>query len=1099
MGEITEQVGTNSRKKFSFDLFLHRHCPFLFEIRSLFYFFWFVFFLGMLWMAYGLFTNSFTQFYPWTDYFGQYVTMGYYFHDTWRGFFKTGYFELYSFSTYLGSDNIGSNSYYGLFDPFLFFCYLFPRAWIPQTFAIATMLKGVAGAFATRAYLKYLGVKEFSARIGAVAFAFNGYINFMVGFPSFVSMAFTVPLIFYGIEMVIREKKITWLVIGLALLGMISFFFLVVVCIFGVIYAMFRYFQTIKGRGLKDNLWVICYGVIAFALGIAMSAWTLFPSLRESALSGRTTSIAKAYLNSLSSAFKGMDVITVFALLFEMVGRHPVREMQAIIGFFYPTIGYRYSALAGGGYDAWTASLFCYTPFVLLTFIALVDSCRQKKVSHIIAWLLIGYALFTNFSYYFFYAFTGDGYGRWYIVLIPIIIYYGAQEIDRLKDNPKWVIAAGEGIAITLSVLTWVLCVTLVRNVSFDNRMDGYWQTTYKVPYEYVYQGITRSFLWVIYLQILLVFLEGVIFLAWQKKAVLKRFVLASVAIETVLWGNVSFVDNHPWRVDDKVSASGKVISSGWNGGNAYREEATAGVAKIKESDPSFYRTFFEGNPENNAAMAFGSNGLSTFHSLFNYDVNQLSLYLHANRPTYRNTQYAYGEDYYSHSWSAFYGNKRFGADNALNIKYYAVLNQGYGEWEGIADNVPWNHQLVYGDDSSKLRFYVNNDALFGHAVDKVYKQNVIDEMCGYDAFYRNSGEREVQRNDQVLFEGAIVSDKDIKAFEKEFEGTSVAFLETPAETNLYQKVNYSMSCYKTDYEWWGPSKAGPTYFLSDPNKTSRSISLGSKYIPDYETVVLTPTDGYLINGERYFNEDPTGAYISLNYDFGTTLLNIKKTRVYLIGDVYEDDGITLKDENKDVMLSYDYETMATYAKRKMSGGSDDDIFGFYPKGRVKYVCFNAKPSDFTSNDKDSAVASLPSKISLYVAERKDLSKKINAYKNDGEYALKDVSYDKNKFTFATSFSSKRVVVTSIGYDEGWKLIARKDDKETVLNAYKLNGGFVGFVAPEGEVTYTLKYETPYLKEGALAAAFAIFAFGAIQISTFIYYCRKRKGKSADN
>ena len=111
----------------------------------------------MAWMAYGLINNSFTQFYPWTDYFGQYVTMTFYYHDVWHTFFKTGYFELYSPNTYLGSDNIGSNSYYGLFDPFLFICYLFPRSWIPQTFALATMVKGAVGAMAMRAYLKYRG------------------------------------------------------------------------------------------------------------------------------------------------------------------------------------------------------------------------------------------------------------------------------------------------------------------------------------------------------------------------------------------------------------------------------------------------------------------------------------------------------------------------------------------------------------------------------------------------------------------------------------------------------------------------------------------------------------------------------------------------------------------------------------------------------------------------------------------------------------------------------------------------------------------------------------------------------------------------------
>ena len=1068
---------------FKFVEFLRKHCPFLFEIRSLFYFFWFIFFLGLLWMAYGLLTNSFTQFYPWTDYFGQYVTMTYYFHDTWRNFFKTGYFELYSPSTYLGSDNIGSNSYYGLFDPFLFFCYLFPRSWIPQTFALATVLKGVMGAFSMRAYLKYLGVSERSARVGATAFAFNGYINFMVGFPSFVSMAFTIPLILYGIEMVIEEKKITWLTIGLALLGMISFFFLVVTCIFGVLYAMFRYFQTLSKRKGLDHLYVLLFGVLGFSLGIMMSAWTLFPSLRESALSGRTTSIGKAYLDSLSLAFKGLDIKTVFDLLFELVGRHSARELQALIGFFYPTIGYRYSPLMGGGYDAWTASLFCYTPFVLLTFIAFVSSCRRKKISHVVAWLLICYLLFTNFAYYFFYAFTGDGYGRWYIVLVPIILYYGCQEFDRLKDEPKWLIASGEGLAIFFTVLTWVLCVLTVRNKTFENRLDGYWQSSYKVPYTYTYQGINRSFLWVILLQILFVLLEAIVFLLWKNKKIFKTILLSSVFVETVLWGNVSFIDNTPWRVNDLKNGSGQVISYGWNGGNAYREAATAGAFSIKEKDSSYYRTFFERNPENNAAMSFGSNGTSTFHSLFNYEVNQLSLYLHANRATYRNNTYAYGEDYYSHSWSAYYGNKRLGADLGLAIKYYAICNQGYGELEGIGDNVPWGSSLVYGDKGSALRFYRNEtlDKMpFGHAVSRIYEQNASDLLCGYDAFFENNSLKEVLRNDQVFLEGAIVQDEDKERFLATLADPSFEFDLAPSESTLFKNVSYQKVCYKTDYDWWGKldengQREGPGAFVNDGSKTKRSIYGGAKYIADREIVAFFPMSGE----GTYFNSDPTGAYFAINYPFNSSNANPYKTRIYLIGDT--------EDGKENVLLSYEYETIATYMKRKASSGTDA-LFGFYPKGRVKYICFNAKSSDFGGNNTEP-LATFPNNISVFMAERRDIESFILEHQND----LQDVKYEKNTFHFKTSFSKNEVIVTPLGFDQGWHLYASDDNGEKELETFKLNGGLVGFVAPKGDRTYRLVYSTPYLKEGAIMASFAIFVFGVTQIAGFVICYRKKK------
>lgn len=1088
-------IGSLRKKQFSFGEFFHKHCPYLFNWKSLFYFFWALFFLGFFWMAYGLLSNSFTQFYPWTDYFGQYVTMTYYFRDVWTKFWKTGYFELYSPSTYLGSDNIGSNSYYGLFDPFLWICYIFPRAWIPQTFAIATILKGCVSGFAMRAYLKYMGLSEFSARLGALSYAFNGYVNFMVGFPSFVSMSAIVPLVLLGIEQVIKEKKINLLAISLAILGFISFFFLVVICIFGVLYATFRYFQTIKKRILKDQFVVLGLGVLAFALGIMLSSISLFPSLRESSLSGRTTSIGKAYLDSLITAFGSADFNTIFARLFEMVGRHPARELQALIGFFYPTIGYQYSPLMGGNYDAWTASLFCYTPIVLLFFISFVSNLKEKKWSHLVAFILVLYLLFTNFAYFFFYAFTGDGYGRWYIVLMPIIIYYAVSEVDKLSKEKKWVIALGEGSALFLTILTWVLVVVVVRNHSFEDYLTTYWQKEYKVPAEYTYNGIVRTFLWVVYLQIALVFIQGIAILFLRKKKVLKPFLMSAVILETILWGNVSFIVYDPWRVNDLVNDKGQIIAYGWNGGNAYREMAEKGNTAIKELDPnSYYRTFLEGNPENNAAMAFGSNGTSTFHSLFNYDVNSLSLYLYANRPSTHSKTLAYGEDYYGRSWSAYYGNKRLGADFALGIKYYGVLNEGYPkEIEEASTNLPWNHELVYGDNKTRLRFYKNKDldkVSLGHAVDKIYKQGITEKETGYDSFFSYSGVREILRNDEVLFEGAIVQDKDLEAINQEIKGTTYVIENAYQDSQFLasNRLSYKKVSYITNYDWWGPlnekgERLGPTYFLKDDSKIEKNIFTFNNftYIPDQEIVCLLPSSG------TYFNDDINGAYFAINYPVsGTDTAKYYKTRIYLIGDTFNEDG-TLKEEN--ALLSYDYETMATYLKRRMI--SDSCVYGFYPKGRVKAICFNAKSSDFSGeNKKPVAKMSTPT---IYMNNRSVYENYLERFSSNDEYSLKNVIYDKNKFTFNTNFSSKRLVVTSIGYDEGWRLLAKSNNEEFNLPIFKINGGFVGFFGKEGDVSYELSYLTPYLKEAGIITGIAIFTLGAINIGVFVYLVKKKK------
>ena len=242
-----EKIVRRKKSDLTMKEWVRKYLPFLFDINSLFYYVCIIFVMGLLWAGYAFLNNKGAALYGW-DYSSQYVSMSYNFWDTWHKFFRTGAFEFYSTGTYLGTDNIGSNSYYGLFDPFLVVSFIFPRAWQPQLFVIMSIVKGICGALALRAYLKYLGISERSARVGATAYAFCGYLNFMVGFPSFMSVSCTVPLVMLGVEKVLKEEKPAVLALSVFLLGIISFFFLVVVCVWGVLYAIWRYFWTILLR-----------------------------------------------------------------------------------------------------------------------------------------------------------------------------------------------------------------------------------------------------------------------------------------------------------------------------------------------------------------------------------------------------------------------------------------------------------------------------------------------------------------------------------------------------------------------------------------------------------------------------------------------------------------------------------------------------------------------------------------------------------------------------------------------------------------------------------------------------------------------------------
>ena len=1065
------------QEKASFSAGVKKKAPWLFNWKSLFYFFWFVFFLGVAWMIYSLFTNSMTQLYGW-DYSWQYINFAYQYWDVWHGFFKTGYFELYATGTFLGSDNIGSNSYYGLFDPFLALCYIFPRSWVPQTFATATIVKCAVSALVMRAYLRYMGCQETTSRLGAVAYAFCGYLNFFVGYPSFVSTCFTIPLILLGVEKVLKERKPSCLIWGLFFLGIISFFFLVVACIWGVIYALWRFFWTMKSRSGKENWAAIGLGIASFAIGIMLSAWTLFPSLRESTLSGRTTSIGSLYLAQLKTSLKGFDLKSFFALLFQEVGGNNAREIQPLTAFFFPTVNYLWSPLLRGTtsnhYDSWTSSLFVYTPFLILFFTALVSSIRRKKVSHLVAFALCCYLLFTNFAYFFFYAFTGDGYGRWYIVLVPEIIYYGAQELDRLKEEPKWVLPVGSFVSLFLTVLTWVLTVILVKGQSFVANGYTYVQPGYSVPGYVDENGLMYSCLWVVYYQIALVVIESVVMFYFQHKTYFWAILTGLVSVELIVCGNCSFAYGSSWS-----------YQNWFNGGTDNVQTLTDQFASINSSDSSYFRSYVDTqNSADNGQNCFGYNGTSTFHSLYNFDVAQLARYSHITSNSTGATS-IYSSSYYGVSWSAYYGNKRLGFDTALSMKYYGIQKDSYSPegWNNVADNVPFGSTRVAESANSRYWIYRNpnvgdeTSTMIGHAVnsDLLYSAgtSTIHNEDRFYSSYTTDGGSEILRNEGLYLNGAIIQNDDVQSLAnesltvKDELPTAYDSYNTPIadiqSVSRMTAVNYSGKVLTTNFTYFDEN--GPASMFIDPSKVTETTykNYGS-YTPDFDKFVYYPYG----NDGGAFNDEIGGAYFMMWYSG-------QPTRIYMIGDALDSEGNVKTNQ----LLCYDYNMIYHYTT---SGGQwTGKLFGFYPKGRVRYIVFCSEPSY-------SATATLPADIRLYKMERSVYDAQIKEVKDN---ALTNVKHWTDNFTCESNYDAKRLVVTSLGYDVGWRVIATDEaGNSTHLKTYKLDGGFVGFVAPKGKTSYHFFYQTKYLKEGALLA---MAGFGMYALFEGIVFLRDIK------
>ena len=1094
LGELRKE---KANKKSS--VWFRKHMPYLFDWKSLFYFGLLLVFVGFCWMGYSLIRNYGTQLYGW-DYMSQYVEFYYHYWDVWHEFFKTGHFTLYDPSIYLGGDNIGSMSYYGLFDPFVFLNIFFPRSWVPQMTAIFTVLKATCAGFAMRAYLKYVGVRESSSRIGALAYAFSGFVNFFVGFPSFVSAVVFIPLILLGIEKVIKEKKIGTLVWSLALLGIVSFFFLVVMCVWGALYALWRFFWTIKTRKGRDSWAVLGLGVLSFVLGLMLCSWSLLPSIRQSSLSGRGHSIGYLYLQSLLTALKTFDVKTVFARLFEMVGDHPGRELMGLVSFFFPTCNYLWLPLYGGGastgYDAWTSSLFIYTPLIIFFMFELINNIRTKDWEHIISFALCSYCVFTIFAYFFSFAFTGDGYGRWYIVLIPLLIRQACRGMDHRKDAPKFQLPLSTGLVAVATLLTFFLVRWVLDDKTFTNsNFMTYWQSTYNIPAYVLRSGDKYTTLWLSIYQMGLVVVESALIIVFSKKVFFKNMVTAFVAAEVMVCGNISFLYGSSYSY-------GRSFNGGYDNKNySYTTgteltEAFAYITKEYDTD-TLYRAYADYPAQKNMNYAMGYNGTTPWSSLFNYDVIDFSHYSHVIENEYLNGT-PYGQKNVSSRWAGYYNNKRFSFDLMTGIKYYAIVYEdtGMGDlWDNddFKYNVPFGSKCVY--KNGKFRIYENPYHVeLGRAVDGVYRENAVDryledgtldtDHLNYSDFYNNayysSGFREIAKNEEAYLNGAIVKDDVVIP-----EGIEI--LPTPTfsdikftdlSSKLKARIFENVPGYGFNYE-------DPASFLVDSSKNTYV----SAYTYAYAGQIFKGTyygaedkdDGKLVwslgSGDPYMNEDPSGAY----FLFAFNHKNI--SRVYMIGDTFNEDG-TLKKEN--TILNYEFHSFDNV--NSQISGNYSGLFGIYAEGRVRQIVFSKK------NGEDGEA---PTPF-LLMQERKDFEDKYSSI-TDEDHILTDVNYiDSDHFTAKSNFSKSKAVVTTLGYDAGWKIVARTKGEsgeyiETELKNVKMDGGFVGFFAPEGEVEYVFTYATPYLKTGVILSAAAIVIFFSYEITVFALRAKKRK------
>ena len=292
---------------------------------------------------------------------------------------------------------------------------------IPYGIAFMELAKILLSGLFFFRFLKEHKLSDFTTLIFSLAFAFSGYIILGGCWTVFSLEALYAAVLLYGFERWLNHGKIFWMVTGVLLMTLLQPFFMYLYSVFFLFYGCVRY-ADVKGEWNKSFGLFFLKTAGLFALGVALSSFQLFADILQYMESPRVGGDSSLF----SRLLKHPALSTVDADLFSTT---VLRSFSAdILG-----TGINYN----GSMNYMEAPLFYCGVFslVILPHFYFTLSKKQKFYYGIFAFVFFTPILFPFFRYAF-WAFTGDYYRTYSLLITLLIILFSAKAFD-------YVISAG--------------------------------------------------------------------------------------------------------------------------------------------------------------------------------------------------------------------------------------------------------------------------------------------------------------------------------------------------------------------------------------------------------------------------------------------------------------------------------------------------------------------------------------------------------------------------------------------------------------------------------------------------------------------------------
>lgn len=206
-----------------------------------------------------------------------------------RNIFTNG-IETFSWNLGLGLDLISQYSYYILGDPFAYLSLLFPMEKLELAYNILIVVRMYFIGIAFLVYCRYNKKDEFNSLLGCVIYTFCGFVLYAgLRHPYFLNAVILLPLVFMGIDKLLKEDKILHFTLVIAIATISNYYFLYMITILSLLYAIIKFISEYRETGIKTFFNKFLKAFLGYVIGLLIGGILLLPNIYGYLNSNRLT------------------------------------------------------------------------------------------------------------------------------------------------------------------------------------------------------------------------------------------------------------------------------------------------------------------------------------------------------------------------------------------------------------------------------------------------------------------------------------------------------------------------------------------------------------------------------------------------------------------------------------------------------------------------------------------------------------------------------------------------------------------------------------------------------------------------------------------